>query len=108
MSRQLFHEGEEVILQSITLPKFNGEYEVFAVLYHGDTFIDRLTGGMVEALYESDDQIHLPGYILSVPMMCPVTGGENIWCQSALRKKHKGSDFSFSELMQDMKCKEPV
>lgn len=108
MSRQLFNVGEDVILQSVSLPKFNGEYEVFAVLYHGDKFIDRLTGGVVEAIYEDDDQIHCPGYILNEPMMCPITGGESIWCQSALRKKHQGSDFSFNELMKDLKCKEPA
>ena len=108
MTRPLFEEGEEVILQSATLPHFNGEYSIHSIVFQGDIYTDRLTDGLVKATYNDDETKDIPGYLLDIPMLDPSTKYEIIWCQTALRKKHKGSDFSFSELMQDLKCKEPA
>ena len=30
------------------------------------------------------------------------------WCESCLRKKYKGSDFSFDEMMKEIKSKKPI
>lgn len=77
-----FSVGEVVILQSRKFPERNGEYEVVKVLPHGaDHGFQRVSRGNF-------------GYVLS--------GGRNLWAESALRKKHQPGDMSFTELMVNL------
>lgn len=108
MTLPLFSVGEIVILKSKTSPQFNGEYEVFDIILRDAFYTDRLNGLKVKATYHQDTNKDIPGYRLDVPMLNALTKKEIVWDQSALRKKHQGSGFSFSVLMKSMKCEEPA
>lgn len=92
MSRPLFSVGEEVILQSVDYPEFNGEYIVETA------FLPRTNKQVVDGCAYTNAHI---GYFLMG--LYHEKGGQkgvrSSWRQSALRKKHKPSTKSFSELM---------
>lgn len=78
-----FSVGEQVILQSKGCPELNGDCVVLEV----DT--------------NFDDGI--PGYRLTIPCTKDDEGFDILWCQTALRKKHDGSEFTFDQLMSTLK-----
>lgn len=92
-----FSVGEEVILQSTQFPEYNGEYCVTRILNKGDIFQCRLSGRFA---VKSDS---LTSYVLNESFKDSDGATEIIWFQSALRKKHKPSDRSFGELMNNLK-----
>ena len=98
MNRPKFEAGEEVILQSRQNPEHNGEYFVDRVVYDGCDYKDRLTG--IEFVIDWKD--NHPGYLLSNRAKDSHLGTEIIWNETALRKKHKPAEMSFSALMQSL------
>lgn len=94
--RQLFSVGEEVILCSQERPKFNGEYVVECVAPDGEYVKCRLTGDFIRS-----DEGGGYGYLLT-PSIPDFEGNEILWDQTALRKKHKPSTESFSEMMRNL------
>lgn len=98
MNRPKFEVGEEVILQSRQMPEHNGEYFVDRVVYDGCDYKDRLT--VIEFVINWGDNCH--GYLLSNMAKDPHLGCEIIWTETALRKKHKPAEMSFSALMQSL------
>lgn len=96
-----FNTGEVVILQSISEPQKNGEYTVRAVLYEGSEYTCRQTNRRVRKSVEGASYLLEETFTLGVSeqgdlLECP-------WAESALRKKHDGSSFSFSQLMDTLK-----
>lgn len=87
--------GESVILQSKSMPEYNGEYTVYKILEQHQKFTCRLTG---EILSTYDEGL---GYLLCTPLKDKVEGfGETQWMESALRKRHEPSQMSFQSLIQ--------
>jgi hypothetical protein len=99
--RALFEVGEEVILCSKNQPNKNGETVVIGSVI-GSSFVNcphcerrvEVTGSGI-------------GYFLQTK-----SNGEYGCCQpfdeSAIRKKHKGSKFSFNEIMSEIKSIEKM
>lgn len=98
MNRPKFEVGEEVVLASREYPHMGGEYFVDRVVYDGCDYKDRLTG--IEFVTDWGD--NCPGYLLSNMAKDPHLGCEIIWIETALRKKHKPAEMSFSALMQSL------
>lgn len=98
MNHPKFEVGETVILQSRQMPEHNGEYFVDRVVSDGCYYKDRLTG--VE--FVTDWKDNRPGYLLSNMAKDPHLGNEVIWNETALRKKHKPAEMSFSALVQSL------
>ncbi len=84
-----FITGELVILQSKSEPNKNGEYYVNDV---------KLTPRC--RINNSDGEILKDVYIYSLD---DVESESGWWLEDALRKRHTGSDFSFTELMEGLK-----
>ena len=95
---QLFSVGEAIILQSPNLSEYNGEYTIHAIVQPNENFTCRLTG---LNLYTTEGV----SYVLDEPLLDLVSceGAETFWAPSSLRKKHDPSEFSFNELMADLK-----
>ena len=98
MNNPYFEVGEEVILVSENEPQFNGDYIVAGVFDQEERaehirkrgFISNKTGGEF-------------GYDLGFVINVDKQGFEEIfWAQSALRKKHKPSTDSFTEMMSNI------
>jgi len=93
MSNPYFSVGEEVILASIKRPEFNGDHIVEKVFADGD------------AVFENRDNIYLSdgtAYYLE-GLHCENTEGYRLtWAQKTLRKKHKPSTDSFTEMMSNI------
>lgn len=92
-----FSVGEEVILQNITYPEYNGEYYIERVVYEDDIIECRITNQTF--------RIYGIGYLLNTPLLNKIDmrGLEVVWDKISLRKKHKPSDESFGELMNNLK-----
>lgn len=108
MNKQpLFAVDEPVILQSVNYPQYNGEYVVDRVLEAGEIFIDRVCG---EEGTASGEYSHY-SYLLSGKHTDIIydTVVEIHWAETALRKKHKPSEFgSFANLMNNLKLPQKV
>lgn len=92
-----FSVGEVIILQSKSLPQYNGEYTVEAILQKGELFSCRLTNTLLRQVDGGN------AYVLSMPLVSPDTGHETFWAESALRKKQEPSKFSYTQLMQSLR-----
>ena len=95
--KALFEVGEEVILVSKKYPELNGDAVVIKIVSNETSRCPHC-----ENLIQYDVE---NGYHLSIKSKtdCCTT-----WHESALRKKHKGSDFSFDEMMKEIKSKKPI
>lgn len=101
MMKHLFEVGEIVILQSPKLPEYNGEYTIHAIVETGCNFTCRLTG----LLIWTNQGV---SYILDEPLLDLIDYGEGcevFWAPTSLKKKHTGSDFSFTELVNHLQTK---
>ena len=98
MGDPLFKVGERVGLVSKTFPERNGEYTVREVLPEGAGFTCRLTGRFLTRGGVGY------GYMLEELAM---NGGNTVhekpYHESALRKLHKPSKYSFNELLSEIK-----
>ena len=83
MKTPMFSQSEEVIVKSIDLPQYNGDYSIAAV-YLCDLITCRVTGDVLWY----DDGLSGVSYHLD-PIVLNTEGNEVVWDQSALRKKHK-------------------
>lgn len=97
MSEPLFKVGELVGLVSVTWPEYNGQYHVRQVLYRNETYMDKFYGALL-FITESDYAYILDGINEPHP-----SGREFRWKESALRKIHKVSDYSFDSLLTSLK-----
>lgn len=96
MPNPYFSVGEEVILQSKDSPELNGEYVVEAVFGEGDT-CSRTAGR--RWINKNGYGYFLEGECHMAPdSECPRV----VWRESALRKKHKPSTDSFTEMMSNI------
>jgi len=87
-----FHLNELVILQSKGQPERNGEYVVIDVKL------------APQCRNESTGEILKDVYIYRLGGA--EEGSTQYWLECALRKVHKGSDFSFTGLMSNLKTRE--
>lgn len=96
MERQpLFYVGEEIILS-----EDNKIYIVDQVIKGGDPFFDRVVKYKRNSLKRNSY-----GYLLNVSFPCKNQfEGECLWAERMLKKKHKPSDMSFTDLMNNLKC----
>ena len=85
-----FHLNEIVLLQSQGQPECNGEYVVIDVK-HSPLCICETSKELLKDVY--------------IYKLDGAQGTAEYWLESALRKVHKGSDFSFTELVSDLKTK---
>lgn len=92
-----FSVGEVIILQSKSLPQYNGEYTVEAILQKGELFSCRLTNTTLRQVDGGNT------YVLSTPLAIPDTGYETFWAESALRKRQEPGELSYTELMQSLR-----
>ncbi len=83
MNSPKFKIGEEVILQSVESPHMNGECIVLDI--------------------DTDFEDGIPGYRLTIPCNKDEEGLDMLWDESAIKKKYKGSEFSFESLMENLK-----
>ena len=91
MEGAYFKVGEEVILESKSLPECNGEYTVLEVFPKG------------HVLKEAEGTVYYCpdiGYAIGA---LPPAKFFDAWDQSSLRKKHPPSEESFSEMMGKLK-----
>lgn len=95
MSKPFFQVGEEVILQSRQNPELNGECTVRQIVFGTDLYNCRVSGRII---YRDCDATYF-GYILEEVISEAISDDgaiiENIWDESAIKKKHKPSDNSF-------------
>lgn len=99
MSGQYFEIGEEIILASENRPELNGEYIIKDVMPPNRiNYICTVTGSLMRA--NTDFFCYaLDGLVFE----CRKTKNPSaFWHQSALRKKHKPSEESFSEIMSNL------
>lgn len=102
-TQPLFKVGEEVILQSISNPQFNGEYVVEDIIAPKESFLSR--NDKRSACNGSDTF----GYLLNEIFPHKELGhSEYLWSELALRKKYPPSEFTFDELMSKLKVDKPV
>jgi len=96
--KNLFSVGEVIILQSPNLSEYNGEYTIHAIVQPNENFTCRLTG---LNLYTTEGV----SYVLDEPLLDLVSceGAETFWGPSSLREKYYPSEFSFNELIADLK-----
>lgn len=100
MKHPLFSVGEKVLLQSKSRPDCNGEYIVEAIVGPGTQYFDRRVNHTVLLEYENDKI----GYLLNKSFDSWIDKFEIKWSESALRKKHKPSQFTFDQLISEIKC----
>ena len=96
MNTPLFKVGERVGLGSKRLSQHNGEYIVHEVICQRDIYVCRLTG---KKIIKTDGNF---SYLMTEPLP-ELDGMEAHFLESSLRKLHKPSQFSFDELMQELK-----
>lgn len=98
--KAIFEVGEEVILVSKDCPEVNGEAIVISIAPFG-VFNCPHCGRKIRRSKK------ITAYYLNVKS--PVNQKCcSAWSESTLRKKHKGSDFSFDEMMKEIKSKKPI
>lgn len=102
--RALFEVGEEVILCSKTFPELNGEAVVLMLVKAGAAKFNCPHCGRDL----SSKRVKGKTYYLSIPSKNEDYGCCAPWAESALRKKHKGSDFSFNQIMSEIKSTEKI
>ena len=90
MSNPYFSVGEEVILVSVDYPELNGDYIILDVMPPTGNII-RGRDGLMYRHNNLDYSIGEGG-----------RNGLDHWAQSALRKKHKPSTDSFTEMMSNI------
>ena len=81
-----FSVGEEVILKSISCPHLNGPAVVLERSASGKRKVHFENGSLLSSLW---------GYRLDID-----SPGGLRWNESALRKKHKPSEFTFEQLIK--------
>lgn len=94
-----FSEGEVVILQSVTMPQYNGEYIIDKIIHPREPHTCRISGINLEDCEE------IMGYVFTEALLDLVAndGGETIWAETALRKRQEPSELSYTELMQTLR-----
>lgn len=97
MSTPLFRVGEKVILVSPIRPDLNGIYHIKEHLIKGETYICGETG----VLFSTDDANTYNIYLLDGCITCD--GYQAYANETSLRKYHDPSDYSFDELMENIK-----
>ena len=97
MNTPKFKVGEEVILQSKGYLEYNGEYIVESVFTPNQTVTDRISG--LKSTNMSNCFVYRFTQILKSKKKENV---EISFLESALRKKYKPSEVSFSELMTSL------
>lgn len=98
MNKPYFEVGEEVMLASRIRPDLNGEYTVSEVLKRGIQTITSDDGGKHEI-----EIVSQYAYFLSELGRYVRDGFLSACKQESLRKNHKPSDESFSEIMANYK-----
>lgn len=104
MSSPKFKVGEQVVLQSKTYPKFNGDYIVERILVAGASGICRISGERYHVTNKKTPYT----YLLNTPLHNPTKPFEIVWAETALSKKHKPSDQSFDQIMSSLKQPQKV
>lgn len=101
MSRPLFWVGEEVILQSVSSPEKNGDAVVLEVLSPEESVARaKELNPDFPGEYRNMEGI---GYVLDIPAGMSERGNRLVcWAESALRKKHEGSQDSFEQMMDKL------
>lgn len=102
MTRPLFGVGEEVILVSKDSPDLNGKYTIKDIAYHKGFYFDKFLNKTVHWICTDLDK-ETPAYLLEELDVPDEDGSEIMWAQSALRKKYPPSEFTFDELMNNLK-----
>jgi len=104
MSNPYFSVGEEVILRSKYYPQYDGEYIVSEVIPFADAKRLSYEKGMNFRDFPESYHYSLDG------LSCDVTNNTDdstktwhYWSQRSLRKKHKPSTDSFTEMMGNIK-----
>lgn len=97
MNTPLFKVGELVGLVSVNRPECNGQYIVERVLDPNEVFASRNDG---KYMHNGSD---FPAYLLSEIFISKYGYGEACWNESALRKIHKPSEYSYQELLTSLK-----
>lgn len=100
MSEPLFKVGELVGLVSVDSPHLNGQYHVREILYEGDKYLDKFLG---KTTLNVGEHFKTYCYILDEIELPNSIGHEYLWNESALRKIHKPSEYSFSDLLTSLK-----
>jgi len=98
MNEPYFQVSEDIILASVDSPELNGDYAIEDILPPGQTFDPYCPGVPMEA---GDWAYKLVG--IDIPKSH--SPGCVWWSQCALRKKHKPSTQSFSNLITNI---EPI
>jgi len=88
-----FNLNERVLLQSKGQPELNGEYTVIEVKYSP------------LCICETSKELLKNVYIYKLD---DVEGLTEYWAESALRKRHVPGEYSFDELMNNLKLPEKV
>lgn len=94
-----FDVGEEVVIQSVSNPQYNGKSFIIKNIFDkGERYQDRANG---YNYFMTDG----PGFLMEQVLKDATEsdGRELVFNQSALRKKHKPSDESFKDMMQNIK-----
>ena len=94
-----FEVGEEVILCSTMHPEFNGEYLVIEAL-SGNEFASYIRNLGYRVAFDTGPFYYNLGFLIDTEE----EGGFEWyhWEQTALRKKHKPSTDSFTEMMSNI------
>lgn len=94
-----FSVGEVVILQSKSMPQYNGEYIIDKIILPKEPHVCRISGIILE---DCDEMV---GYIFSEALLDLIEkdGGETIWSESALRKRQEPGELSYTQLMQSLR-----
>ena len=97
MTLPKFSVGEEVILQSIDRPEFDGIYGVEGVVFEGARYVCSKTGVNVKLSLGY-------GFAYKLAGLCPLSdkGCEAFWAESAPRKKHDPGEMTFEGLMMSL------
>ena len=101
MPEPLFKVGELVGLVSIDSPHLNGQYHVRAIIYSGETYLDNFTGNTKWIC--TDSYPEAPAYLLDELDVAESDGTEYKWDESALRRIHKPSEYSYQGLLTRLK-----
>lgn len=106
MSQPLFQIGEEVKLVSKSLPEYNGDYVVLQVIKGGDKYLDPYSNNILKS-----SESNTFGYILDGDF--PPDNHKGIFhspmfCESALRKKYPPADFTFDELLANIRSSDLI
>lgn len=102
MTRPLFSVGEEVMLVSKDRPDLNGRYTIKDIVYHEGFYFDKFLNKTVQWICTELDK-ETPSHLLEELEVADEFGSEFMWAQSALRKIYPPSEFTFDELMNNLK-----